>query len=254
MIETKLPLDNSGMNNKITITKIGSTPVTVKPGSLIPLTELVIWTYFTRRAARRSRDKSPVRWISEGFLKMGVMLGSEWCHNLAHLIASNLIGKPMDEFRIQFGMPRCIYYQLNDPDVTPRQHIIRSLGGPLVNLILVPITGLWSSLTRKHSLMGETAKTAFQTNLFLSLVSLLPIPGIDGGPILKWGLVDRGKSIEEADRVVRQVNGPLAVILGLFSSQAFLRKKYLSGFFSLMLGVISLGVFTGWLKEKDLPE
>jgi hypothetical protein len=253
MTDFDSPLDISGNSRVRIITKIGETPVTVGSGSWMPLTQILLWGYLTRRAAKNSRDKSLIRWICEGFLKMGVMLGSEWCHNLAHLVASNLIGKPMDEFRIQFGMPRCIYHQLNDPGVTPRQHIIRSLGGPLVNLVLLPVTALWSSLTRKDSPMRAAARTAFQTNLFLSMISLLPIPGIDGGPILKWGLVDRGKSIEEADQIVQQVNGPLAVILGLFSSQAFLKKKYLAGFFSFMLGIISISVFAGWLKEEDLP-
>ena len=185
-------------------------------------------------------------------MKMAVVLGSEWCHNLAHLIASNWIGKPMDQMRIQAGMPRCIYHEINDQDVTPRQHIARSLGGPIVSLLLLPVTGLIRILSKPDSISGETAKIAFQTNLFLSLVSLLPIPGIDGGPILKWSLVDRGKTIEEADQVVQKVNGPLAVILGLFSSWAFLSKKILLGIFSLMLGVTSLSIFTGWLKEEDV--
>ena len=183
---------------------------------------------------------------------MAVVLGSEWCHNLAHLITSNWIDKPMDQIRIQAGMPRCIYHEINDKDVTSRQHIARSLGGPIISLLLLPVTGLMRTLTKPDSIAGETAKTAFQTNLFLSLVSLLPIPGIDGGAILKWSLVDRGKKVEDADQVVQKTNGPLAVLLGLFSSWAFLSTKILLGFFSLMLGVTSLSIFTGWLKEEDV--
>jgi Zn-dependent protease len=180
------------------------------------------------------------------------MLGSEWGHNLAHLSASNLIGKPMDQFRIQLGMPRCVYHQLNDPDVEPREHVVRSLGGPIFNMMVLPLTCLARRLTKPDSIAGATARTAFQTNLFLGLISLLPIPGIDGAPILKWSLVERGKTIPEADEVVRNANGPLALILGLASSLAFLKKKPLAGFFSLMLGGISLSVFTGLLKEEDV--
>jgi Zn-dependent protease len=183
---------------------------------------------------------------------MAVLLGSEWCHNLAHLTASNLIGKPMDQFQIQFGMPRCIYREINDQNVNPREHVFRALGGPIINLLLLRVAKAGMKLTRPDTIAGETARVAYQTNLFLSLVSLLPIPGIDGGPILKWSLVERGRTIEEADSVVRQVNGPLAVLLGFFSSWAFLSKKLLLGFFSMMLGGISLSVFAGWLKEKDV--
>jgi len=64
--------------------------------------------------------------------------------------------------------------------------------------------------------------------------------------------VKRGKSIKEADKAVQRVNGPLAVFLGLFSSWAFSMKKILLGFFSLMLGMISLSVFAGWLKEEEV--
>lgn len=183
---------------------------------------------------------------------MAVMLGSEWCHNLAHLVASNLINELMDQLRIQFGMPRCVYHEINDLDVAPRQHLIRSLGGPVISLILLTITRFFRMMSKPDSIAGETAKTANQTNMFLSLVSLLPIPGIDGGPILKWSLVDQGCSVEEADEVVRKVNGPLAILLGLFSSRAFAKKNILAGALSGMLGLISLSIFTGWLKEEDI--
>jgi len=183
---------------------------------------------------------------------MLVMLGSEWGHNLAHLLASHLIDKPMDQFRIQLGMPRCVYHQLNDQDVTPRDHLVRALGGPIFNLLVLPFTSSAKRLTKKETIVGMTAKTAWDTNLFLALISWLPIPGIDGGSLLKWGLVERGRTPREADEVVRKVNGPLAAVLGLISSGAFLKKKPLLGFFSLMLGGISLSIFAGWLKEEEV--
>ena len=235
-----------------TIGVIGNTPITRVGYTWIPITQLFLWGIFTRSASRRKPDNSRLQWSREGFLKMAVVLGSEWCHNLAHLLASNWIGKPMDKMRIQAGMPRCIYHDINDPNVSPRQHITRSLGGPIISSLLLQVTRLARSLTRSDSIVGETAKTAYQTNLFLSLISLLPIPGIDGGPILKWSLVERGKTIKEADHVVQKLNGPLAVFLGLFSSWAFFTKKILLGLFSLMLGATSLSIFAGWLNEEDV--
>lgn len=234
------------------ITYIGATPVTVHGKTWFPLIQLFIWFLFTRNTSKQKPDSSLFHWVYEGLLKMGVMLGSEWCHNLAHLVASNLINKPMDQLRIQFGMPRCIYHEINDLEVTPCQHLVRSLGGPVINLILLPITGFFRLITKPDSIAGETAKTAYHTNLFLSLVSWLPIPGIDGGPILKWSLVERGHTIEEADKVVQKVNGPLAILLGLFSSREFAKKNILMGAMSAMLGLISLSIFTGWLKEEDI--
>ncbi len=231
---------------------IGKTPITRIGHTWVLITQLVLRGIFTQSAAKRKPDSSRIQWLREGFLKMAVVQGSEWCHNLAHLIASNWIGKPMDQMQIQAGMPRCIYQKINDQDVTPSQHIARSLGGPVINFLLLTVTGLARILTKPDSIAGETIKTAYQTNLFLSSFSLLPIPGIDGGPTLKWSLVARGKTIDEADRVVQKVNGPLAVLLGLSSSWAFLTRKILPGFFSLMLGLTSLSIFAGWLKEEDV--
>ncbi|MEE8355930.1 MAG: hypothetical protein V3R33_01360, partial [Anaerolineales bacterium] len=99
----------------------------------------------------------------------------------------------------------------------------------------------------------ETANVFLKTNKFLFTVSLLPIPGIDGGTILKWSLVDKGYEIEKADQVVQNVNGLLSIILGLFSSWSFLKNKKLLGIFSGLLALISLGVFTGLIKEDEMP-
>ncbi len=242
----------SHQENEKVVGVIGKTPITSVGYTWIPISQVILWAVFTRAASRRKPDHSRLQWSREGFLKMAVVLGSEWCHNLAHLFASNWFGKPMDEMRIQAGMPRCIYYEINDLEVTPRQHIARSLGGPLISFLLLPVSSLMRMLTKPDSIAGETAKIASRTNLFLSLISLLPIPGIDGGPILKWSLVESGKTIEEADRVVQKVNGPLALLLGIFSSWALLTRKALVGFFSLMLGLTSLSIFAGWLKEEDV--
>lgn len=251
-----MPADKNGrassLVNENTIGYIGETPITKVGLTWLPITQLVFWAIFTRSAARRKPNNSRMQWSREGFLKMVVVLGSEWCHNLAHLFASNWIGKPMDKMRVQAGMPRVIYHEINDIEVPPRQHIGRSLGGPVINVLLLPFTQWVRGLTKSDSIAGEIAKTAYQTNLFLSLISFLPIPGIDGGPILKWSLVERGKTIQEADRIVQKVNGPLAVSLGLVSSWAFFTKKSLLALFSLMMGLTSMSIYAGWLKEDDV--
>lgn len=234
------------------IGRLGETEITRRGITWVPVSQMIIWGLFSRASRKRNPNRSWMRAGLEGFCQTAVMLGSEWGHNLAHLVASHIVGKPMDQFRIQLGMPRVVYHQLNDPDVTPKEHVVRALGGPIFNLIVLPFTWAAKQLTRKETITGMTARTAYDTNLFLSLISLLPIPGIDGSPIVKWTLVDRGKSLKEADEVVRKANGPLTLLIGLFSSWAFMRKKILPGVFSLMLGLTSLSIFMGWLKEEDV--
>ena len=239
--------------NALIVGMLGGTPVTTGGLTWFPVTQLLLWVIMTRLSRKNKPDKGFFWHISEGALTSSALLGAEWCHNLAHVFLADRIGKPMDELRIQLGMPRCIYNEINDREVSPRQHIIRSLGGPLINLLLIPVAALVKFTSKPGSIAWETAHVFLKTNQFLFAVSLLPIPGIDGGPILKWSLVDKGYEIEEADQVVQKINGPLSIILGLFSSWSFRKKKNLLGIFSGLLALISLAVFTGLFKEDEIP-
>ena len=229
-----------------------NTPVQVKGVSWLPVTQGIVWLLFTRRARKRSPDTSNGTAVREGFLHMLVMLGSEWGHNLAHVLAAFLVGKPMDGIRIQLGMPRCHYRELNPVDVTPEQHLIRAAGGPVASAGLLGLFCQMRRILPQGTAIYRAAGTAVYTNLFLSSVSLLPIPGIDGGPILKWGLVKAGSSAAEADRIVQKVNGPLAALLVLISAFFLKRKRYLVGVFSGMLSLTSLLVYSGLIKEEEL--
>jgi Zn-dependent protease len=184
---------------------------------------------------------------------MSVLLGSEWCHNLAHAYAAYTTGKPMDKIKILWGMPRCVYEDINDPSVTPRQHVHRSLGGPIFNFITLLAATIARFFTRPSSISREVANVAVGTNAFLSTVSFLPIPGIDGGPILKWSLVKRGYEVDEADEQVRVVNGLLSLIMASVSGIAFRKEKRFIGILSLLLSIVSFGVFARWIQEERLP-
>jgi Zn-dependent protease len=232
--------------------KIFNTPVQVKGVSWLPLTQGVVWLIFTRSARKRSPEIATGKAVREGFLKMIVMLGSEWCHNLAHVLAAYLVGKPMDGIRIQLGMPRCHYRELNPVDVTPEQHLIRAAGGPVLSAGLLGLFRQMRRILPQGTAIYRAAGTAVNTNLFLSSVSLLPIPGIDGGPILKWSLVKAGSRAAEADRIVQKVNGPLAALLVLISAFFLKRKRYLVGAFSGMLSLTSLLVYSGLIREEEL--
>jgi len=241
------------MNEKFKVlVNVFDTPVQIKGVSWFPVTQGIVWAIFTRSARKRSPEISTGKAVREGLLKMLVMLGSEWCHNFAHVLAAYLVGKPMDAIRIQLGMPRCHYQELNPVDVTPEQHLIRAAGGPVVSAGLLGLFRQIRCILPRNSAVYRAAGTAVGTNLFLSSVSLLPIPGIDGGPILKWGLVKVGASVAEADRIVQNVNGPLAALLVFVYAILISWKRYLAGAFSAMLGLTSFLVFTGAIKEEEI--
>ena len=246
----KAPLTIKPMDEVKTIGQIFGARRIIKGKTWLPLVELVTWGIMAWYAGRQHPWRSMRQRVSVAALTTAVIIGSEWCHNFAHAAIANFIGKPMDAMRIICGMPRVMYYNIQDEIVTPRQHILRASGGPALNALLFIAAGLLRFWTRSDSTTRDVANVAVGTNAFLSTVSLLPIPGIDGGPILKWYLVETGRNPEEADKIVQKVNGGLGILLGLGAVAFYRRGRRILGFFLAQFAVLALGVGIGVIKEQ----
>jgi Zn-dependent protease len=230
--------------------KIFDTPLVVKGWTGLPLTQLLVWAIMAREAGRLHPERSWRTRFGVAALTMPVILGSEWCHNLAHAAAAKFTGHPVDAIRINFGMPLLIYYDIEDASVTPRQHIIRALGGPIFNTAVWTMAALARFFTPRKSAAREVVNAALYMNAFLVIIGMLPIPGIDGGAVLKWSLVERGQTLTEADESVKKVNAVTGVVLNTAAAAAFKkRKRFLGGIFA-MLGISALLVGLGVFKEK----
>ncbi|MCK5053435.1 MAG: hypothetical protein KAR65_04115 [Anaerolineales bacterium] len=235
----------------VSVGRVFGTPLMAKGYTWFPLTQCIVWGIMVRVAGKERPDRSSGERMRLAALTMPVVLGSEWGHNLAHAAVANWIGKPMDAIRITWGMPLCVYFDIEDASVTPRQHISRALGGPLFSFTLLLSSLAVQRLAPKGSSAREVANVSVVTNAFLSAVSLLPIPGIDGGPILKWSLVDRGRTVEEANQVIRKVDGGLGIALSFLSRAAIRKGRRVIGLLSAMLAMLSFGVAFGWIREQD---
>jgi Zn-dependent protease len=189
--------------------------------------------------------------VAVGALTMPVVLGSEWAHNLAHAAVAGWIGRPMDAIRVVWGMPILVYYDVEDQSVSPRQHVARALGGPAVNATLFSAASLLYPRTRPGSVARDLVQAAVHTNAFLCLVGLLPIPGIDGGPILKWSLVEWGHTPAAANRIVHRVDGVLGVILAVLGWLALKRRHRLLGGLLLQMAALAWAFALGLIKEQD---
>jgi len=236
------------------VTAVGSvfgTPVVVKGFTWLPLTQLAVWLIMAWPAGRGRSDRSWWKRLGIGALTMSTILRSEWCHNLAHAAAARFVGQPMDALRIAWGMPLVVYYDVNDETVTPRQHSIRALGGPLCNALLLPFALLLRRFARQGPVLGDVANAAVGVNLFLCTASLLPIPGIDGGPILKWALVERGSTLEEADELVMGVGRVVGGGLGVAAGVALKKRRWFLGSILAMFAGLALAVGFGLLKEQE---
>lgn len=227
-----------------------NSPVVVKGWTGLPLLEAGGWAMLTWVAGSKHPEWSKIRRISAGALTTAIIFGSEWCHNLAHAAAAWKVGKPVDAMRIFFGTPLLIYYDINDQHVLPSEHIARASGGPIFNAFMVPFALLARQFTQEGTFSRYIADFAAGTNILIASVSLVPIPGIDGGPLLKWTLVRHGRTIAEADESVKKVN--LAVGSGLAAASGVAlkkRRKWLAGLLAA-LALTSISIGLGLLKEQ----
>ena len=246
----KNPFAITPLDDVTTVGHAFGVPVVVKGRTWLPLMELVTWVVMAWLGGRRMPRRSLTGRAGVAALTMPVFLGSEWSHNLAHAAAARLIGRPMDALRIVWGMPLCVYYDVNDAQVTPRQHMLRAVGGPIWNGFVLLISLVLRRRTPPGSVAREVADVAVGMNAFLASASLLPLPGIDGGPLLKWGLVERGRSILQADEIVKRVDGVLGVGLLAGSAVAARKRSWIAGAMLLLFGLLSLGFATGRIREQ----
>ncbi len=99
-------------------------------------------------------------------------------HAFGHILSGKIVHSPMDELVIASTRDVNLYH--GDQSLVPGSvHLIRSLGGPILNLLaaavfyaLTPIIsgGFWSALLT----------SLLSVNLFFGLGSFLPIPSVDG--------------------------------------------------------------------------
>ena len=233
-----------------TLGQVFGTPIVVKGVTGLPVLELATWGILSWVAGHKKPGWRKSTRVAAGALTTLILFASEWGHNLAHAAVAHRIGKPVDAIRIYWGTPLLIYYDINDQDVSPRQHILRAAGGPIFNALMVPICYLARNLTRDESLPHYVVNFALGTNIFISSVALLPIPGIDGGPLLKWSLVESGRSPQGADETLKKVNLAMGSGLGIASGLAFKKRRKWLGAAIGTLALISLAIGLGLIKEQ----
>jgi hypothetical protein len=174
------------------------TPVKARADVLVNL--LGLWVGAAVLAGRRKPERSWPARVVVGAASAVIWAAADFGHALAHTVSARAAGAPMDEVLISQGMPRTIY---NDNDVPPRAHIIRSLGGPIFNALGLLACLLLRAISPAGSVSRELAGDAALGHGLLLGGSLAPLPIVDGGVILKWGLVEGGREPEEAEQVVQ---------------------------------------------------
>ena len=231
--------------------RVFGTPVVSKGKTWFPFIQMVTWGIMSLVAGRNRPERSWSERLGVGSLTMAAILGSEWCHNLAHAAAARLVGKPMDALLVMWGMPMVIYFNVEDEDVTPRQHIMRALGGPLFNATAAVIAGLVRRSTQPETGAREVMDAAVGMNTFLCTGSLVPVLELDGGPLLKWTLVERGQTPTQANETVQKASRVVGGGLGMATGIALKKRRWFLGAILGVLAALSLISGLGLFKERD---
>ena len=127
--------------------------------------------------------------VLTGLLFGGLLILVLALHILGHILSSKLVSPPMTEARITPILIETRY--ANDTEsVSPRVHLVRSLGGPIINIVLGGISLIILDITYNPALaFFAWAKLA------IAVIVLLPFPSVDGGVI--WREIFRQRSYND---------------------------------------------------------
>lgn len=150
--------------------------------------------------------------LAVGFGAVILLLLADFGHAAAHIFSARRSGGPMDELYISGGMPRTRYF---NNDVPPEVHIGRSLGGPIFNLAGTLVSLAVLLLATKGSVMADLAGWSLTGQALILAGSLLPLPVVDGGVLLKWWLVRGGRTEAEAERFVKRAGWVSGIVIAL---------------------------------------
>lgn len=234
-MNAKLLLSPVEVQEAPTLFIIADTPVKVKPAVSINL--LALWGTMAWLAGRRRPERSWPARLLVGALSTATLIIADWGHAMAHIVSARYAGAPMDEIRISMGMPRTIYF---DNNVPPRVHRMRALGGPIFSAIGLLTSLLLRFLAPRGSVAREVAGWSCVGQGFI-LGALIPLPFVDGGTILKWTLVEQGRTPAEADDVVRRIDlaiGGAATTAGVAFAA---RRRWLPALGLIAAGAIAIG-------------
>ena len=79
-------------------------------------------------------------------------------------------------------------------------------------------------------------------------MSLSPVPMVDGGTLLKWTLVARGKTVTEADEIVRRVDWVMGTVAGIVGVVLIAMQIWIAGVILMVIGAVVIGIVTGKIR------
>ncbi|MEO8084164.1 MAG: hypothetical protein ABI780_10100, partial [Ardenticatenales bacterium] len=181
-----------------------------------------------------------------GFVTTVLLTLADFGHALAHIFSARYAGAPMDEIRVTATqMPHTLYA---NNAVAPNVHRLRAVGGPLFNAAMLALSAAVWAVGPPNSIVRELATWSAAAHGMMMIMSLAPVPVVDGGTLLKWTLVARSWPEARAEATAKRFGwlaGIASVLIGL--GLIALRVKLVGGVFALA-GVIVLATAVGVIQ------
>jgi hypothetical protein len=206
---------------------------------------ILLWGGVAWYGLLRNPDRGLWSGILLGFLSMVLLLIADFGHAMSHIFSARYAGAPMAEILISAGMPRTLY---SDNQVPPRTHRVRAMGGPIFSGIGLLLSLILYAVFTSGSIGRELAAWSIVGHGFILVGCLLPLPIVDGGTILKWTLVEKGRTETEADVILRRVNWVLGIICGAVGMGLIAGQLWVSGLVTLGIGIVAFGVAIGKIR------
>ncbi len=222
--------------------RISGTPVKIK-FVVLPIL-LVLWGGITWLGLFWHPGRRFGPGLLIGLVSTLLLAFADFGHPLAHIFSARYAGAPLDEIILSSDMPRTLY---QNNDVAPNIHRLRALGGPIFNLVCLLLSVALFQIAPVHSVVREWMGWSAVGHGYILVASLLPLPMVDGGALLKWTLVARGKTEAEADAWVRRIDWLLGLVAVMAGIGFVFTTMWIIGLITLGAGVIILGIAAGKL-------
>jgi len=223
--------------------RIFGTPVKIKGTVLIPI--VALWGFVTWLEFYWHPERGFWQCVLIGFVTVLLLLPADFGHALAHIFSARYAEAPMDEILISAGMPRTLYW---DNEVSPDVHRMRAMGGPVFNVVGLFLSGVIYAVVSGNPIAREFAAWSAIGHGFILLAALLPLPMVDGGTLVKWTLVARGRTETEADEMVRRVDWMMGIVGGLIGVGFIAMQMWVAGVILAGIGVVVIGIAVGKIR------
>jgi hypothetical protein len=225
--------------------RIFDTPIKVKVTILIYIVPL--WVGITWLGLYWHPGRGFWPGVLVGFVSVILLLIADFGHAIAHIFSARYAGAPMDEIQIsaEGGMPRTLYW---NNEVSPDVHRMRAIGGPIFNLLGLLLSLVIYAAVPGNSIAWELAAWSAVGHGLLLIMSLSPVPIVDGGTILKWTLVARGKAVTKADEIVRRVNWMMGIVAGIVGVVLIAVQIWIAGVILMGIGAVVIGIAAGKIR------